>query len=58
MDGLDEGVLSDRSAGRLLHTLVRRRRQLHQQRLNEKFIRLGETASRPAPGRYFRQGAP
>ena len=40
--GLDQGLLSDRSAGRLLATLVQRRRQIHQQRVNEQFIRLAE----------------
>lgn len=40
--GFDQGVLSDRSAGRLLATLVQRRRQLRQQRLNEQLMRLAE----------------
>jgi hypothetical protein len=42
MDALDRGDISDRSAGRLLHTLVQRRSQLHQQRLDEKLILLAE----------------
>lgn len=42
MDALDRGVLSHRSAGRLLATLVQRRRQLHQERLNQQLIRIAE----------------
>jgi len=42
MAALEQGAVSDRSAGRLLRALVRRRRELAQQRMNEKLIRLAE----------------
>ncbi len=42
MDALDKGVISDRSAGRLLHTLVLRRRQLHQEHFDQQLLHLGQ----------------
>ena len=45
MDALDRNIISDRSAGRLLHALVRRRRQ----HMNEELFRLAEHHQTPRP---------